>query len=403
MSSHHHVKVERWLERSRGDRRAALVLGASVNGLSFVRSLERRGVPTLLLDTQARTGAYTRLGQVLTLPPETDDAAFLDRIERIVEQLPRRGVLFATSDATNELVARCAEILAKHLDFIVPPADLIRRIIDKRTQYPAAAAAGIPIPRTYFPASAADLHAVARELEFPCILKPYVSHRRPIRRKVIEIGSACELLESYRQHEGPGVHYMVQEIVPGGDDALFGYLGFWDAAGRERAWLTKRKLRPYPPGFGDGSYQESVTCEEVADQARDLLSTLGYRGLVGVEFKRDPRDGVFRLMEINPRTVSGNQLAVSAGVDFPWIAYRHLCGLRIDTPRFRPGVRHVNEEWDLKAFLLLRRHGTLGTRAWIRSLLTTDSFALGARGDWRPLLVAFYRLVKGFAGGRKLQ
>lgn len=163
-----------------------------------------------------------------------------------------------------------------------------------------------------------------------------------MRKKVLEVHSEAELLASYREHTARDVRFMIQEIVPGGDDALFGYLGFWDSEQRERAWLTKRKLRQYPLGFGDGSYQVSVQCDEVADLARDLLSVLGYRGLVGVEFKRDPRDGVFRLMEINPRTVSGNQLAISSGVDFPWIAYRHLCGEAFEEPRFRTGVHYVN-------------------------------------------------------------
>jgi D-aspartate ligase len=395
--------IETWLRRSRGGRRPALILGASVNGLSFVRSLERRGIPTLLVDTQRRIGSFTRRGQVHILPPEAGPEGLADLIERVGEQLVQRGVLFATSDATSEIVALRSDVFRKHLDFLVPPADLLRGIIDKRVQYRAAEAAGVPIPRTSFPDSESELRALARGLECPCILKPYQSHKRGMSRKVVEVRSESELLAAYREHTARGVRFMVQEIVPGGDDALFGYLGFWDAAGRERAWLTKQKLRQYPPGFGDGSYQVSVECNEVADLARDLLSTLGYRGLVGVEFKRDPRDDVFRLMEINPRTVSGNQLAISAGVDFPWLAYRYLCGEAFEEPRFRPGVHYVNEEWDFKAFLALRKQGKSSAGAWLRSLVAAESFALARRGDWRPLGVAFYRLARGFLGGRKLQ
>jgi predicted ATP-grasp superfamily ATP-dependent carboligase len=398
-----HTAIETWRSRSRKGRRPALILGASANGLSFVRSLERRGVPTLLIDTQRRSGSYTRVGQVHVLPEGAEPQAIAELVERLGELLPQRGVLFATSDATTEIVARRSEVFAKHLDFLVPSAELLERIIDKRVQYLAAEAAGIPMPRTLFPESEAGLCALAGDLEYPCILKPYRSHERGMRKKVLEVHTRSELFASYREHAARGVRFMVQEIVPGGDDELFGYLGFWDASQRERAWVTKRKLRQYPPGFGDGSYQVSVECEEVADLARDLLSTLGYRGLVGVEFKRNARDGVFRLMEINPRTVSGNQLAISAGVDFPWIAYRHLCGEEVEVPRGRPGVHFVNEEWDFKAFLALRRRGQLGLRAWLRSLLAVESFALAARNDWRPIAVAFYRLARGFLAGRELQ
>jgi hypothetical protein len=63
----------------------------------------------------------------------------------------------------------------------------------------------------------------------------------------------------------------------------------------------------------------------------------------------------------------------------------------------------VNEEWDFKAFLALRRRGQLGLLAWLRSLLAVESFALAARNDWRPIAVAFYRLARGFLAGRELQ
>jgi predicted ATP-grasp superfamily ATP-dependent carboligase len=396
------LSVRNWLARAeRGPQRPVLILGASVNGLSFVRSLERRGVPTLLIDREPLIGSFTRLGSVEVLPPGADNAALAERIERIGERLTGRAVLFPTSDATNELVATRGELLAKHFDFLVPPAELLARILDKRAQYRAAAAAGVPIPRTDFPESETELDALAGELEYPCILKPYQSHTRSTRKKVIVASSREELRAAYREHGAKGTPWMVQEIIPGGDDALFGYLGFWDGEGRERAWLTKQKLRQFPLGFGDGSYQRSVDCAEVAELARDLLSLLGYRGLVGVEFKRDPRDGSFRLMEINPRTVSGNQLAISAGVDFPWIAYRHLCGEDFETPGFRAGVHYVNEEWDFKAFLALRAQGKLGTLAWLRSLASAEAFALSARGDWRPLRVAIARMARAALDGSR--
>jgi predicted ATP-grasp superfamily ATP-dependent carboligase len=188
---------------------------------------------------------------------------------------------------------------------------------------------------------------------------------------------------------------MAQEVVPGGDDALFGYWGFRDEQGRERAWVTKRKHRQSPPLFGDGSFQETIDSPEVLDLTRRLLAAFDYRGFAGVEFKQDPRDGVFRLMEINPRSESGNQLAISAGVDLPWIGYRYLLGELTDetpTPSVRYGVKFINEEWDLKSFLALRGEGKLTLRDWMRSLRGVRSFALGAWDDPMPFLVSAGRV-----------
>ena len=181
---------------------------------------------------------------------------------------------------------------------------------------------------------------------------------------------------------------MVQEFIPGDDAALFGYLAFWDAEGREHSWLTKQKLRQYPRFIGDGSFQISVNAREVADLSRELLRKFAYRGLVAVEFKHDARDGTYRLMEINPRTVSGNQLAIRAGVDFPWIVYQYLVypGACPPVNGFRPGVKYVNESWDLLAYRARRKDGDLPFWTWLRSLAGTRAWAIASTRDPQPFL-----------------
>jgi hypothetical protein len=47
-----------------------------------------------------------------------------------------------------------------------------------------------------------------------------------------------------------------------------------------------------------------------------------------VEFKRDPRDGRFKLMEVNPRLWLWHGLAAALGVDFARITYLDLLGRR---------------------------------------------------------------------------
>jgi len=195
---------------------------------------------------------------------------------------------------------------------------------------------------------------------------------------------------------GGSSEFMVQELVPGDDTSLFGYLAFWDEESRERAWLTKQKLRQ-SSAFGDGAYQATVDAPEVAALARRLLSAIGYRGFVGVEFRRDPRDGVYKLMEINPRTVSGNQMAISAGVDFPWIGYRFLTAGTLapaDVAAYRRGVHYVNEEWDFRAYLGLRGKGGPTLGQWLRDLRRAEARAIGAWDDPRPLAVAAWRIAR---------
>jgi D-aspartate ligase len=377
----------------------AIVFGGSVNGLSFVRSLARRGIPTLLLETERLIGTYTRHGKVHFLPDAGEEPqSWIDYLEHVGSKLSQPGVLFPTSDLHNVLIAEHEEVLSRSYRFVVPKVDTMEQIVNKRLQYETAAAAGIPIPPSLFPQSVSEVEELATQVSYPCILKPYKSHlgRKKMEEKVVLVDSPKQLVNDYAKVATSGVEFMIQEIVPGEDDALYGYLAFWDSQGVERAWLTKRKLRQ-SARFGDGSHQITVDAPEVAELSRSLLAAFGYRGFVGVEFKYDERDGGFKLMEINPRTVSGNQLAISAGVDFPWEAYQYLTSSERSwaaAGSFKTGVRYVNEEWDLIAYLRLRETGDLTLGSWVRSLLRSEARAIGSWKDPGPLLVTAGRVSR---------
>jgi predicted ATP-grasp superfamily ATP-dependent carboligase len=389
--------LEGWLAGLSVAKPLAVVLGGSCNGLSFARSLGRRGVPTLLLESEPFLGNYTRYAKVIRLPPvEPFAQEWLTLFHSIGARLAAPGILFSTSDIHSLWVSRHAEALEGAFRFLLPDRRTLERILDKRSQYEAARAAGVPIPPVHFPASVEEVDLVGATLPYPCLLKPYDSREARVKlgAKVVVAGSKTELRSAYERITRMGIRVMVQEIIPGEDSELFGYLAFWDGIEGERAWVTKRKLRQYPPGFGDGSLQETVEAPEVARLSRLLLQAFGYRGFVGVEFKRDSRDGGYRLMEINPRTVSGNELAIHAGVDFPWIGYRYLTGVPLEPPAFRRGIRYVNEEWDFRAYLVLRKAGVLSLGGWLASLRGVQAKAFAAWDDPLPLLVGLWRFLR---------
>ena len=91
-----------------------------------------------------------------------------------------------------------------------------------------------------------------------------------------------------------------------------------------------RKLRQDPRAIGNARVAESVWVDEVVEYGLRLLRGLDFHGPSQVEFKRDPRDGVFKLMEVNPRLWQWHELATACGVDLPVIAYCDLLG---DIPR----------------------------------------------------------------------
>jgi D-aspartate ligase len=394
-------RVEKWASQE-WKRRPAVVLGESVAGLSYVRSLHRRGVPTLLLTPRGWIDRLSRYGLTVDLPGIVDEPeVWLEVLVSTAERLARRPVLLVAFDHAVLFVAHHADELGRLYDFVIPPLSTSTAIVDKHRQYELAAAAGIPIPRTVFPKSADEALTLAREIGFPCLLKPHVGSAgaTQLGGKAAVVDTPSVLRALFDRLAADGVPCMVQEIVSGGDDALYGYLSFWGSDGKELAWITKQKLRQEPTLYGDGSYQRTVDVPRVAELSRAFLKALDYRGVASVEFKYDARDASFRLMELNPRAESGNQLAVAAGVDLPYISYAYHVDGAVPQWEQQWDVHWIHELRDLKTLLRERRTLASATREWIRSVRRADTFALGAWDDPVPLLSAFAQ--SGFDKGAR--
>ena len=306
------------LDRSRlarlgdGPRPPALVLECSyVNGLSAIRSLAREGVPVAALDhRRAALGLRSRLAVPVLCPPPAEREAFAQHLAEVCEAIGRETVAFPTHD--DYLVAVNAAAPAS-LRLPFGPRDLIDRIQAKRFQYEAAERASVGLPRTYHPASVQEAEAAAQEIPFPAVMKPSLGagfkliHGRPL----IEAANADELVSAYLS--GADFEPMLQERIPGGDDCLWTVGSYVDANGTALGVFCGRKLLQAPAGVGTCRVGEAVWDTDAVDGALRLLAELGFHGISQVEYKRDPRDGSLRLMEVNRGSGSGTRWRPTAG------------------------------------------------------------------------------------------
>ena len=307
---------------------AVVVDVAWVNGLAAVRSLGRAGMRVLALDhRQSALGFRSRYAEPVLTPDPQDEEAFIDFLAGLeVERAP----LFATHDEPLNAVARGAGRLGEKFLYPFPPWEVLARIQRKRGQLEAAEAADIPVPRTAYPGSAAEARAAAEALGLPVLVKPSSTEgfKRRFRRQAFRCETAADVEDAYGQAEP--YEPLVQEVIPGGDGELYTLGSYLRADGEPLGLFSGRKLRQTPPGVGTCRVGEAVWVEEVVESGLKLLRALGFHGLSQVEFKRDPRDGVFRLMEVNPRLFQWHGLAAACGVDLPLLAYRDLTGERVE-------------------------------------------------------------------------
>jgi predicted ATP-grasp superfamily ATP-dependent carboligase len=141
--------------------------------------------------------------------------------------------------------------------------------------------------------------------------------------------------------EEAGLPGAVFDLVPGPDEDIRAHCVYLDRTGRPHGGRLVRKLRQVPQGFGDARLADVVDDDPVLREATlELARHMGLRGVVVAEFKRDSRDGTFRFVEVNGRSVVYNALLRRAGLDLAGTAWDEHTGGYF-ARRLRPDWRGV--------------------------------------------------------------
>jgi predicted ATP-grasp superfamily ATP-dependent carboligase len=220
-------------------------------------------------------------------------------------------------------------------------------------------------------------------------------------RKVIICSDPVELERWYGKVSQVDPRVVLQEMIPGGDDSLYYVCGYFRSDGELEAAFAGRKMRLTPIHFGSASFVRSVYDEELLQLSAKLLGPLKYKGLFGVEFKKDPRDGVYKIIEVNARWGLWDGMAARCGIDLAYLAYAREVGLPyVVEPRYRDGVKWLSFRRDLDAFIDYRREGALSVGRWLSSLLGETEYAVFAADDPGPVIPEFKAILKEKIGKR---
>jgi predicted ATP-grasp superfamily ATP-dependent carboligase/peptidoglycan/xylan/chitin deacetylase (PgdA/CDA1 family) len=364
---------------------SAFVLGKGRNALAAVRSLGRRGVGVILINSDPDDPARaSRFCAARTSPSPADSPeAFVDFLAGLAPRRGPRSVLIPTGDLEVTAVSEQRERLAGLFAFTMPGRELVRALVRKDAFADLAQRHGLPVPRTWVVRDPSGLETALASAPFPGVLKPAYSpawrrirfgHPLPPgqhgRMKRVVFHTPEELRAAYAQAARVDSVAVIQEYVDGGDDALHDVYAYVDARGELRATYGVRKRRTWPvDGNGGGSCVEGASNADLERLAVAFLRSAGYRGAAAVCFKRSQRDGRFYVIEVNARLALHHALASREGVDFTWLTYLDSIGRPVPETALRStGPRWVALPDDFRAFRTYRARGQLGTRQWLGSL-----------------------------------
>lgn len=363
-------------EGSRPDAPAgALVVGGEHPGLEVARSLGRRGIPVCVLDDQLTIASFSRyVRKVVRVPDLLDQRRTVDAVLEMGRRYRLHDwVLFPTRDETVAAFSRHRARLSEFFHVTTGEWESIRWVANKRRTYELAAKLEIPHPRTVTPRCAGELRELFPRL--PLAIKPavkenffYATGAKAWRAETP--GELVALYDRARRHIMPA-EILVQEIIPGDGASQYSYCAFF-RHGCPVSSLCARRLRQHPREFGRAaSFVETVEAPEVEELAERFLRAIGYHGVVEVEFKLDPRDGQYKLLDVNARTWGFHRIGPAAGIDFSYLAYADQMDLPLEPSRGRAGVGWMRLVADVPTVISEFAHRGLSLEEYLRSLSVT--------------------------------
>ncbi len=357
------------------DQVGAIVIGGEHPGLGIARSLGRRGIPVFIIDDQHSVSQFSRYAtRVVRVKDLRDDRKTVESVMDVGQRYGLKGwVLFPTRDETVAAFSRHRDRLAEFFRVTTPCWDTVRWAWDKKNTYDLAAQLGIPVPGTYNPRTEQELAELYSRL--PLAIKPAVKENffYATGAKAWRAETPDQLNHLFRKaiRQIRPEEILIQEIIPGDGQRQYSYCAFF-RDGEAHSTLVARRVRQHPREFGRAAtYVETVELPAIVELSERFLRAINYYGLVEVEFKQDPRDGLFMLLDVNARTWGFHSISGPAGVDFPYLLYADQVGKPVDRSDARAGVGWLRAVTDLPTAALDLWDGELDLRSYWSSLRHT--------------------------------
>lgn len=266
-------------------------------------------------------------------PANTErEEAYIQAILRICE-LEKIDTIFPSWDPHVYVFSKNKARFEK-MGVLIPTPDYETVVtpLDKYRTVRAAQEAGFPCPRTYLPESDDDLKRIAEEVGFPLVIKPRFSSAGRGIEVVRDFPALVEKMRVVRESHG---RPMVQEYIAG-KESLNIYMVL-DKKGELKSAVSDKRLRNFLRRTANlPTAALSSGPHPYVPHATRLVQQLGWWGGVTVQAKIDVRDGIPKLMEINPRLGLRLWIRTELGVNEPWMCVKIARGEEVEEMKDYP-------------------------------------------------------------------
>jgi predicted ATP-grasp superfamily ATP-dependent carboligase len=327
-------------------------------GLGIARNLGSVGIDVYCLTSHRFDPAiFSKYCKGFAVVPgiAVDSEKLKTSLNILGKKLPRKGVIFPAGDNSVLTLSSIINELDNYISFI-PDRKIVETLVLKKKFYKSLREHGVPHPLT-LNTDETDLNEVEEKISLPVFIKP--SHSSIFGdtfggKKGFVANTLRELRSYLRLAEKHETDVMVQEIIPGPTSNEYVIRGYLDKRSEPVVLFANQKIRKSSM-FSNPSAHKSIPISHLADQIDvvvDYLKSIKYRGLFGAELKRDSRNGVFKLLEINARIMGVNNFPPACGVNNVLTAYLDVLGEEVQPVKdYDIGVYSIDFIKDLKIIL----------------------------------------------------
>lgn len=368
-----------------------LLDGHTIQALPMMKALSRLNAEvTIFCEDRISYGYFSRYAhhRVLCPKPKPDEATYLEFLLEYLRKNPQDLIIPLFNDTAEFASQHKQAIESLGVKVDIPEWDIFIRGHDKELLMEACKDLDIPHPRTANP-NKIGYEAAIDYVGYPCLIKPNLGAGA----KGIKIIHSREDFERYyRAIEQKFGESCIQEFIPQTGTQYKVQL-YRSESGNIVAASVYEKCRYYPLDGGTSTCNITIDRPDLVALYTRILDHLNWVGMADFDCIEDPRDGVVKLMEINPRVPGTIKASFISGVNFAEVMVNRACGYAYHTYCYTPGKVLRNFATELLWFYKSRDR--MHTRPnWFHFWGKNIYYADGSLSDPLPM-------VAGFLGGIK--
>jgi len=316
-------------KKSGGQLAIPVILGGGINGYGLVRSFSREKIVPLVISEKKDFVYYSKHTVELVLNDE-HQSHLLEVLHNIQKMLnPQKIIIIPTTDRYVEFIGDNYTVLNDLFLVPQPNWNISQTLLKKSLLYEVAERIKVKFPKTVVVHSIEEAATIDEKLDYPILLKPSLQagFKNAIGWNVLIIdGKEMKerIVNQLANSDLKNNSFVFQEIIPGSPSSLYTFTSYSNRESEVLAYSVGRKIRQNPPDAGTIVSGKVDNNEEMVEMCKRMIKETDYYGFSNIEFKKDDRDGEFKLMEINIRPGIWNYSATASGVNLAKVMYDDL-------------------------------------------------------------------------------